>query len=352
MNGNSFNIQFSCIKGLAITGVLAGHLGFPLLEMFVNYWHLPVFYFVSGYFFKRKHVENWQGFVKTRVLRLMVPFFAFSIVAILLHNILLNAGLIEGAIYDIGTLGKQFFRLLSTFSTSEQMIGAIWFLPSLFIVSIIALLAKSITLSESRCYEWGGVILTFLIGVVGIMLEIPQPYCIWQNLIVASIFLFGTICAENGLGKRLRHPILFILSVIVIVYALCREIHVGCQTASLNNITLWHPIVFLSGIVIVYFTCYCIKDSVIGAIFAYVGEFSFSIMALHFIAFKVVTLVHHYFNPAVNKASFPTSDVDLNYWAPMYMASGIILPIICSKLYSYVNAWRCNCCIQKSGAND
>lgn len=148
--------HFSCMKGLAITGVVAGHLGFPFLEMFVNYWHLPVFYFISGYFFKRKHVENWKGFVKTRLMRLLFPFFAFSIIAILLHNFLLNAGLINGSLYDTNALMKNLFKLISSLSTNEQLVGAIWFLPSLFIVSLNALLYRVVTINKSACYKWGG----------------------------------------------------------------------------------------------------------------------------------------------------------------------------------------------------
>lgn len=34
------------MKGLAITGVVAGTAGIDSLEVFVNYWDLPVFFFV------------------------------------------------------------------------------------------------------------------------------------------------------------------------------------------------------------------------------------------------------------------------------------------------------------------
>lgn len=200
--------------------------------------------------------------------------------------------------------------------------------------------------------QMGGVVLPAMIGLVGVKLHLPSPYCIWQNMIVASIFLFGTACAESGLTKYLKHPVTLILSIIIVIYALWSGMHIGCQATAINDFTMWYPIVFLSGISIIYYICHYIKELRIGTVFAYIGEFSFSIMALHFVAFKVVTFVHHCFNPQVDTSSFPTSEIDLIYGSPLYMVAGIILPIVCSKLYSRANAWRNYCVIQKSGADN
>ena len=70
------------MKGLAMVGVVMGHLGIETLEIFVNYWHLPVFFFVSGYFLKKKHLENPKKYIMGRFRRLVVPFLIFAIIAL------------------------------------------------------------------------------------------------------------------------------------------------------------------------------------------------------------------------------------------------------------------------------
>lgn len=41
---------FDIMKGLAIISVVAGHCSVPIIEGFVNQYHLATFYFVAGYF--------------------------------------------------------------------------------------------------------------------------------------------------------------------------------------------------------------------------------------------------------------------------------------------------------------
>lgn len=143
------------MKGLAITGVVIGHLGIEILETIVNYWHLPVFFFVSGYFLKEKHLNDWKKYINSRFCRLIIPFLLYAIVALFLHNVLLDMNLISGTRYDIEEYAHGFRQILFL-SSSEQLIGATWFLPALFISSLFGLVT---VLSIKRCkyaiYIWG-----------------------------------------------------------------------------------------------------------------------------------------------------------------------------------------------------
>lgn len=151
------NNKYGIMKGLAIMGVVAGHSCFNTsLEVFVNYWHLPVFFFVSGYFLKQKHLDNLKGYIISRFQRLIVPFVIFAIIALVLHNILQHSGVISGTRYGMIEYLQEAKHLLFL-SSNEQLIGAMWFLPALFIISIFGgLYVKYATGWYSALWGGGG----------------------------------------------------------------------------------------------------------------------------------------------------------------------------------------------------
>lgn len=54
---------FSIMKGLGIIFVVAGHTAYSPVHNFVYLFHLAVFYFVAGYFFKDKYIDDKLLFV-------------------------------------------------------------------------------------------------------------------------------------------------------------------------------------------------------------------------------------------------------------------------------------------------
>lgn len=53
------------MKGIAIISVVIGHVFVQTnIEEFVNQYHLAVFFFVAGYFFKDKYIQSPQQFIK------------------------------------------------------------------------------------------------------------------------------------------------------------------------------------------------------------------------------------------------------------------------------------------------
>ena len=53
------------MKGIAIISVVVGHVFVRTdIEEFVNQYHLAVFFFVAGYFFKDKYIQSPWQFIK------------------------------------------------------------------------------------------------------------------------------------------------------------------------------------------------------------------------------------------------------------------------------------------------
>ena len=65
--------------------VIASHcLGKGSIELNIQGWfnyrsfHMPLFMFASGYFYKRKNVENVLEYIKRKFKRLIVPIYTYN----------------------------------------------------------------------------------------------------------------------------------------------------------------------------------------------------------------------------------------------------------------------------------
>lgn len=120
---------FDVMKGIGILAMVVGHSPIPtLLYDFIFVWHIPLFFIVSGYFYKPKPV--WT-YVQKNGKQLIIPYVATSTVMILLcaiRQLTLGVGdtinMLIAALVGNGTVNNPTF--------SEFSIGAIWFLLAIF----------------------------------------------------------------------------------------------------------------------------------------------------------------------------------------------------------------------------
>lgn len=150
---------FSIMKGLGIIFVVAGHTSFSPVSHFVYLFHLAIFYFVAGYFFKDKYIDNKLLFIWKKVKGLWFPLIGYGTVFMLLHNFFFRIHIYTDHLY---TLQDYLASLKSfcLFATPEELLGALWFLKSLFTASILFMigvwLAKRLSIRYSEVILGGG----------------------------------------------------------------------------------------------------------------------------------------------------------------------------------------------------
>lgn len=126
------NHAIDIARGIAMYSIVLGHLGQPSINRIVFTYHLPIFYLISGYFFKDQG-ESYGKFIKYKGRRLLIPYYftclILCIIAIFaswrggdLHQRLLKQVL--ASLYGAGDRYEQPFKIYS--------IGAIWFLWATF----------------------------------------------------------------------------------------------------------------------------------------------------------------------------------------------------------------------------
>ena len=156
------------MKGLAIICVVLGHctcdpVNNSFYESFVNQFHLAVFFFVSGYFFKEKYIINKFDFVKRKFKSLYIPYIISGIVFMLLHPLLFNLHLYNESL-SISELPSQIFNLCIRLSSNDQLMGAMWFCPALLFVSIYSLFIFILTKNMS---SWKRTLCFIIISFMG-----------------------------------------------------------------------------------------------------------------------------------------------------------------------------------------
>ena len=131
------------LKGIGILLVVVGHSGCPIeLHDFIYSFHMPLFFMASGYFFKEK-VANPRNWCCKKLRTLYLPFIFWNLLFLAMHNLLYSIGL-NWDHYSLFDFIKRGIKIL-LFTGSEQMVGSLWFLKSLFWANIILFLIFALT---------------------------------------------------------------------------------------------------------------------------------------------------------------------------------------------------------------
>ncbi len=126
------NKRITYIDLFRATGIIAmimGHINFGWhFDHLIHGFHMPMFFFVSGYFFKR--IESSSTLlhkIGVRCKTLLMPYFLFAVLHIVMNS-LLNGH------FQFDSLRLLFFN---TDLDGIPIAGALWFLTSLFLADVI-----------------------------------------------------------------------------------------------------------------------------------------------------------------------------------------------------------------------
>lgn len=288
----AYNVTISIMKGLAIIGVVVGHCGFsPWIEAFVNQWHLAVFFFVAGMCFKDKYAIQPKLYVKRRMHSLYVPFVEFGLLFLVLHNVLYTI-YCTGSEYSVREIWQELFNLTIRLTSNDPLMGAMWFCPALLFASIIMMLTKMLVskwLDINMICNFLGVmlpILIFFVGYTAVQLHIKSPYCIWQYMVLSLIIWMGHwfkhyVKADKWNTKL--HIFVAVTGVALIALATSYGYMAKLQPANINkeSVAALALLPALAGLSI-YSLSALLNTTKLRHTLAYIGDHSFSIMALHF----------------------------------------------------------------------
>lgn len=143
MRDNSISIA----KAIAIMLMVLAHTQFSDYgNKVINMFHMPLFFFFSGYCIKEKYFNATVDFIKKRISGLYKPYVKWSIAFLIVHNLFYwlniynNEYGFRGHVSHLYTWQEfvyKFIKIITSMSGEEQLLGGYWFLKSLFVCSIV-----------------------------------------------------------------------------------------------------------------------------------------------------------------------------------------------------------------------
>lgn len=114
-------------KGIGLLCVILGHLGIPYLDMWIYFFHMPLFFFLSGFVFSGRKYD-FATFLKKKVRSLVIPYFTLGGGIFLFFSV----------VYALeGRPAGDYLQMLRDFLVQEHY-WTVWFLTCLFLTELIA----------------------------------------------------------------------------------------------------------------------------------------------------------------------------------------------------------------------
>lgn len=114
---------------------------------FIYMFHMPLFFFLSGYCLKTEYFAKPHVFAWKRVKGVWWPYAKWSVVFLLLHNLFFGLNLYNGEygykgegsqLYAMTDITERLQNILLHMHGYEQLLGGYWFMRALFYGCIIA----------------------------------------------------------------------------------------------------------------------------------------------------------------------------------------------------------------------
>lgn len=177
-------------KGYGIILVLIGHLNIPIITPLIYTFHIPLFFFLSGYVLNADYV--FKNFLSKKIQKIIIPYFSL-IIPMIFANLLFEYGS-PFSFDNLQIETSQFFI--------QERHTTIWFLSCLFVLNI--LIYPIIKIPNIRI-QYG---LVFFISIMGLLLWRTGINTLPWNCDVAFVVLpfmySGYILKTKGAIKKIN----------------------------------------------------------------------------------------------------------------------------------------------------
>ena len=354
------NQEFRVLSAIGIILVVAGHLGYNLFDiggLFPYYsFHVPLFLFISGYFYREEEEAAPLAYCLKKIKRLLVPYFIWNLIYGILAWLLRLNGFTMGEDISFQTL------FLSPFLHGYQFIYnyAAWFVPVLFVIEIMNMVMRLLLKKLHLCNESLILAGSLIVGMAVVWLSIGGH--VWGLYKAPGRLLFLYPCFQMGQFYRRKlekHDTLGNLPYFAVVIGLQLILTFSCNGLSFSSVWCTG---FANGSIIPYVT------TVSGIAFwlriakiltpisykskgiTYLGRNTYAVMMHHVMAFMIIKMVIAAF--AAHTAWFADfdmelyrSNIDYYYLAKgaeqfkmVYLSAGVILPLLLQ--YGLDRTWR------------
>ena len=190
-NTKNKNFAFVFLYAIGSIFIVAGHcnygginIAFDLFPIFA--FHIGLFIFCSGYFYKNKNENELRKYTWKKFKRLIIPMFIWNII----YGLFVQLTRLKG--FTIGADFTLYNIFIEPLKNGHQFVYnmCFWFIPELFLIEIITCSVRKIISKFVTINEYVFFICYFLLGVLGIYLSNIGLNKGWNLLIMRTLYFF------------------------------------------------------------------------------------------------------------------------------------------------------------------
>ena len=219
-------------KAIAIYLVVLAHTAiYKPAEAFIYTFHMPFFFFMSGYLFSFEKYPSYLQFAKRRFKQLIIPYIIFNILTYLLWLFILRK-VGDDANEAVGIFSPILAALVVNAKSMVHDIP-LWFLAALFLVENLYYL-----LYKNEKYNIVVSLILFVLAFLNTTFNKSRlPFCIDIALVALLFYHFGSVLRKYG--DKIFKPYLFVLSTAVVIAVFIFNGKVAMHTNHYNNLFLF-----------------------------------------------------------------------------------------------------------------
>lgn len=333
------------LKGIGIIMIVMGHSWLPTVP-YVYTSHLALFFLVMGlHFSEKKYCKTPLLMFSNRLTTLWPQYVIYTSLFVILRNLFLDIGFYSTSIQRY-TLGGVIQNILYSFVfySSEQMGGALWFVAMFLIGSafmgLIFYFGNKYFPDDSKGRYVSMAIIFAIIGIIGLLAinkGMNLPFNYQTAMLLLPISYIGFIFSKHK-EIALRYITWYgtLIIAMILWYLVGKNgIRIDGPAGEMITILLYYPITLGGLYICLWIGKISNSNKFISLILSKVGKRSFEIMALHFLAFKIIDFIYtQIFIHSLNDLNgFPTSYSKLG---PIYVIFGVVIPIIMVVVWEYI----------------
>lgn len=333
----------SFVKAIGIILIVLAHsLPSKAIAWRIIYtFHMPLFFIMSGYCFKSSYLDNPKQFVIKKLKGIYLPFVLYSLPILFLHNLFCSLYIYPPDwVYGWKDFLWNTLRIVTRMSHNEGLLGTFWFLKELLFGNLIFYIAI-------KCFKDRPALTSLCIFILAELLCITQLRIPYFNVTYNSFF--ASFFISIGYWWRKKNWQVKWWVILSGILAIAIELSLRYRV-SFNNLSPTGLLLFIlpaiGGTMIVFELCRIIAPLLKGFMakaFFYIGNHTLPIMALHFLAFRLVSFVFIklYSLPINSLGEHPIMrDYSAGGKWIIYTLAGIGIPTLLSLLWNKMKQTR------------
>lgn len=327
--------EMNYMKFFGVIYLLFWHTGIIHFNIFVITFFLQMFFFISGYFYKDTDSEKPFVFLRKRIISLYVPYIKYCLLFLVLNNLFVRLNIYKDTMsIEHIKFVSHFFNILKL-NSNLLMGGAMWFVATLFFASIlfccISVAVKKLSFfnicqTKNESIRFFIVAAFFLFGNYLSFIKVTLPSLLDVSFVLLIFYYLGYLYKKYE--KKIPLNIFFASSSFLTIFV--------CTKFGFPLIVSRQYIdpsfILVCGIAGIYLNLYIAKKCAVfknPAFINYVGKNTLVILAMHYLAFKLVSIIVIYSQnlPISFLSSYPVIESTSQAYRWLYVISGLLIPL-------------------------